>query len=78
MSWLPLVTILVVLIDPANPDAETVSREMQAAAGKLGLKTQLLHASTERDFDGAFAALGLGRLRERAGANGSRRSRTPG
>jgi putative ABC transport system substrate-binding protein len=33
------------------------SRELQAAAGKLGLQIHVLHASSESDFDAAFATL---------------------
>ena len=36
---------------------ETISRDLQAAARKLGLQFHVLHASTERDFDTVFATL---------------------
>ena len=56
---LPTATVFAVLVDPTGPAlAEAFSRNLQAAAGALGLKLQMLHASTERDFDTAFATLG--------------------
>jgi putative ABC transport system substrate-binding protein len=53
----PTATIAAVLVNPTAPLAETVSREAQTAAGKLGLQLHVLHASTERDFDMVFATL---------------------
>ena len=53
------------LLTPTNPtNAETLSRELQAAARTLGVQLHVLHASTERDFDTVFASLS----RLRAGA----------
>ncbi len=60
----PTATIVAFLVNPANPNAETLSQDAQAAARTLGLELHVLHASTERDFDTAFATL----LRQRAGA----------
>jgi putative tryptophan/tyrosine transport system substrate-binding protein len=46
------------LVNPTNRTlAEALSRDTQLAAGKLGLKLQVLNASTDRDFDTAFATL---------------------
>ena len=53
----PADTIIAVLINPAYPTAETQSKAMHAAARALGLEIHVLHASTERDFDAAFATL---------------------
>jgi ABC-type uncharacterized transport system substrate-binding protein len=44
------------LINPTNPLAETVKRDSQAAALKLGLQLNVLHASTDAELDKAFAA----------------------
>jgi putative ABC transport system substrate-binding protein len=61
----PTATIIALLVNPTNPtNAETLSRDLQAAARTLGLQLQVLHASTERDFDAVFASL----PRLRAGA----------
>jgi putative tryptophan/tyrosine transport system substrate-binding protein len=62
---LPSVTVVAVLVNPASPAiAEPFVRGMQAAARILGLELHVLHASTEEDFDTAFATL----ARLRAGA----------
>ena len=62
---LPTVTNIALLINPTSPVvAEALVRDSQAAARSLGLQLHVLHASTERDLDTAFATLG----RLRAGA----------
>jgi putative tryptophan/tyrosine transport system substrate-binding protein len=53
----PAVTSMALLVNPTNPNAETQSRDMQAAARTLGLQLNVLHATTERDFDAVFAAM---------------------
>ena len=60
----PTATIIALLVNPTNPNAETLSRDVQAAARTLGLQLHVLHASTERDFDTVFATL----VQLRAGA----------
>jgi len=54
----PTATVIAVLVNPTNPNAEPVLRELQAAAGILGVQLHVLHASTEREFDTVFASLG--------------------
>ncbi len=49
-EWVPTATIIAALVNPTNPNAETLSRDLQAAARTLGLQLHILHASTERDF----------------------------
>ena len=56
-SWTPLATTFAALINPTSPNADHLSREMPAAARTLGLQLHLLYASTEHDFDAAFAIL---------------------
>jgi putative ABC transport system substrate-binding protein len=53
----PTATVVAVLVNPNNPNAETVLRELQAAARILGVQLHVLHASAERDFDTVFATL---------------------
>jgi putative tryptophan/tyrosine transport system substrate-binding protein len=54
----PTATTIALLVNPTNRTlAEALSRDMQPAAGKLGLKLQALNASTDRDFDTVFATL---------------------
>ena len=44
------------LLNPTNPIAGSQSRELQEAAGGLGLQVLVLEASTERELDAAFAS----------------------
>jgi putative ABC transport system substrate-binding protein len=60
----PAATTIAILVNPANRSAEIQVRDMQAAARALGLELHILHASTERDIDLAFATV----TRLRAGA----------
>jgi putative ABC transport system substrate-binding protein len=54
----PTASAIALLVNPANPTlAETATKEVQAAARALGLELHVLNASTERDFDAAFAKL---------------------
>jgi putative tryptophan/tyrosine transport system substrate-binding protein len=55
---LPAATTVALLINPNNPSAATVSRELQAVARTIGLKIHVLHASSEAELDAAFATLG--------------------
>ncbi|MFL6937072.1 MAG: ABC transporter substrate-binding protein [Xanthobacteraceae bacterium] len=60
----PAVNIIGFLVNPNSPNAQTLSRDLQAVAGKLGLQLHVLYASNERDFDQVFAEL----VQRRAGA----------
>jgi putative tryptophan/tyrosine transport system substrate-binding protein len=51
----PGATTVALLVNPANPLTETVSKDLQAAADTLGVRLHVLHASTEADFEAAFA-----------------------
>jgi putative tryptophan/tyrosine transport system substrate-binding protein len=53
----PTATIIAALVNPTNPNTETILRDLQAAARILGVQLQVLHASTERDLDTVFATL---------------------
>jgi putative ABC transport system substrate-binding protein len=53
----PMATIMALLVNPTNPNAEALSKDAQAAARTLGLQIQVLHASTEHELDTAFANL---------------------
>ena len=53
----PTATSIGALVNPTNPNAEVQTRELQPAARALGLKLELLQATSERDFDGVFARL---------------------
>jgi putative ABC transport system substrate-binding protein len=56
-KMVPTATTIAVLLNPTGRNAETQSRDLRAAARTLGLKLHVLNASTELDFDSAFAAL---------------------
>jgi putative ABC transport system substrate-binding protein len=53
----PTATIVGLLVNPANPNNEIRSNDMQAAAHILGVELHVLRASTERDIDEVFANL---------------------
>ena len=53
----PTATIIAVLGNPTSPIFETLLRDLQSAARSLGLQVHGLHASTEQDFEPAFATL---------------------
>jgi putative tryptophan/tyrosine transport system substrate-binding protein len=60
----PTATVLAVALNPTNINIETQSRNLQAAAQSLGLRLQVLHVSTDDDFDTIFATM----AQSRAGA----------
>ena len=61
---IPTATLIAMLVNPNNAQAETQSREVQKAARGVGQQVLILSASTERELETAFAAL----VHERAGA----------
>jgi putative ABC transport system substrate-binding protein len=61
----PTATIVALLVNPTSTAlAETTTRELETAARTLGLEFHVLHASSEREIDAAFATL----VQLRAGA----------
>ena len=46
-----------VLVNPRNPNTETISKDLQAAARTLGLQIHVVNAATEREGGVAFATL---------------------
>ena len=53
----PTATVAALLINPTNPNAQAQVKTVQGAAGNLGLRVDVLHASSERDFDTVIAAV---------------------
>ena len=47
--------VIGVLVNPRNPNAETISKNLQAAVRTLGLQIHVMNAATEGEFGGAFA-----------------------
>jgi len=61
----PTATIVALLVNPSNAAlAESTTRELEEATRTLGLQFHVLHASSERELDAAFATL----VQLRAGA----------
>jgi ABC-type uncharacterized transport system substrate-binding protein len=58
---LPAATTIGLLLNPTNAGAEIQSKDLPAAARTLGLQLRIVHASTEHDFDPAFATLSQAR-----------------
>jgi len=55
---LPKATLIALLVNPTNHTFnEALSRDLQAATSRFGLRLHVLHASTERDFETVFASL---------------------
>ena len=54
----PTATVIAALVNPTNPVlAETLTRDLEAAAHTLGIKLHVLHASSDQDFGAVFASL---------------------
>jgi putative tryptophan/tyrosine transport system substrate-binding protein len=57
-EMVPNANSLALLINPTSPNlARVQSSNLQTAAHSLGLQLHVLQASTDRDFDGAFASV---------------------
>jgi putative ABC transport system substrate-binding protein len=53
----PNAVTVALLLNPTNPDAELQRRDIQAAATAIGQHLLIVSASSESDFDPAFAAI---------------------
>src|SRR5262249_47834717 len=53
----PAAKVIAALVNPSEPNAGNLARNLQTAAGELGIEIRILPVSTERDFDTAFATL---------------------
>jgi putative tryptophan/tyrosine transport system substrate-binding protein len=54
---IPSAANVALLVNPTNPNVETQTKQMRAAAARMDLHLDVLHARDEADFDAAFAAL---------------------
>jgi putative ABC transport system substrate-binding protein len=52
---IPTAKIMALLVNPTNPQTDTLTRNLQAAARTFGLELHVLNASTESEFDVVFA-----------------------
>ena len=54
----PTANVVALLVNPTNPFiSQGISKDLQSIAPNFGLQVEVLNASTERDFDTAFATL---------------------
>jgi putative tryptophan/tyrosine transport system substrate-binding protein len=53
----PNALVLALLVNPTNPNAEADAKDVQMAAAALGRELRVFGASTENDFERAFAAM---------------------
>jgi putative tryptophan/tyrosine transport system substrate-binding protein len=53
----PNISVGAVLINPNNPNAESVARDARESARSLGLQFHVLNAGTDHDIDAIFAGL---------------------
>jgi putative tryptophan/tyrosine transport system substrate-binding protein len=53
----PTANVFALLLNPTNPNAGIVSKDLQTAAHSLGLQMRVLNARTEQEIDSAFATL---------------------
>jgi putative ABC transport system substrate-binding protein len=60
----PNAAVIGYLVNPTNPNTESSVKDVQAAAGTLGQKLAVVKASTDSEFETAFATL----VQQRAGA----------
>jgi putative ABC transport system substrate-binding protein len=54
---IPGAAVIGLLVNPDNPSSQVVTREVNAAAGKLGIDLHIVQARNEGDFEPAFAVL---------------------
>jgi putative ABC transport system substrate-binding protein len=60
----PAATRVAVLVNPVAPNAESIVKDVEAAARAMGMQIQVLNASTSREINAAFATF----VRERPDA----------
>jgi putative ABC transport system substrate-binding protein len=53
----PATTVIGLLVNPTNPRFEVVARQMEESARALGLRLQVLKATSEGELESAFANL---------------------
>jgi putative ABC transport system substrate-binding protein len=58
----PSAAVIAVIFNPNSPEAETVSRDVQAAARTIGQQIRILTASSASEIDAAFATIAQERI----------------
>src|SRR6516162_3807302 len=59
---IPTATLLALLVNSANSDAETVASDTRAAARAFGIELHVVEAGTDRDLETAFATMARRRV----------------
>jgi len=54
---IPTATSVTALVNPTNPSAETITRDLKSTADEFGLRFNVLHASSDGQIDAAFTAM---------------------
>jgi putative tryptophan/tyrosine transport system substrate-binding protein len=54
---MPTANVVALLVNPSNPNAPVQTKEVEAAAQRLGLKIHIIHVSAETEFAAAFSEL---------------------
>ena len=54
---LPNAGLILALVNPTNPNAESDAKEMLVAAQSIGMTLEVLHATNDREIDAFFATL---------------------
>jgi putative ABC transport system substrate-binding protein len=54
---IPSAQILVLLVNPTNPNADTILRDLEAAAHNAGVEARILSASKDGEFEEVFAKI---------------------
>jgi putative ABC transport system substrate-binding protein len=54
---MPTASVVALLVNPSNPNAPVQTKEVEAAAQRLGLKIHIIHVSAESEFAAAFSEL---------------------
>jgi putative tryptophan/tyrosine transport system substrate-binding protein len=57
LDLLPNVERFAVLVNPSNPNAESLTKDVQAAGSAIGRQIEILAVRTAHDIDAAFASL---------------------
>jgi putative ABC transport system substrate-binding protein len=52
------VTAVTAFVNPTNPSVETVTRDLQSAAGNFNLELRILHVRDDKQIDAAFPTIG--------------------
>jgi putative ABC transport system substrate-binding protein len=58
LEVVPTATTIAALVNPGSPGASILLRDLQSAANALGAHVQVVHASSEGEFEAVFSEVG--------------------